>query len=50
MLGMEAPGSNSGSYILFQHFCAFFYPALTTLLEYPDSAILHLFGFCFVAL
>ena len=30
-------------------FLAPFYPTLTALLDYPNPAILHLFGFCFIA-
>ena len=49
VLGMEAPGSNSGK-IFFDIFCTSFYPVVTALLEYLDPAILHLLSFCFITL
>ena len=44
---MEIPGSNSGKFFS-TFFCTPFYPMVTTLLEYLDPVILHLFGFCFM--
>ena len=52
VLGMEAPGSNSGKFFCFfpTFFAHLFYPMMIALLEYLDPAILHVLGFCFITL
>ena len=46
---MEVPGSNSGKFFS-AFFAHLFYPVVTALLEYLDTAILHLLSFCFITL
>ena len=45
---MEVPGSNSGK--LFLTFLCIFLPHSDCSIRVYQSAILHLFGFCFVTL